>query len=629
MSKVFGIVGGGERNRGEPGVRASVAQMKHSGALVEGATVDVPGLKLATLAYRGQKHTGFASDPAGTAHLYIHGEIYEKGIYHTEDSTAAVRALLEEYLVRGIPALQDLHGLYTAIVYRPAEKTIQFVTDRFVLKKIYWYVDPRDRAFIFSSEIWPLLPYLADRNPDPEGIADLLTLGYLTGTRTLLRGVTILDPGEVTTVRDGEVECSRYWDWTYAHDEVTSISDSADQLHEALRGSVDLATRSGNRMIINLSGGKDSRLLCCHARALGRNFTSLNYGHPGCDDVRFAVRAARALDIPLTQHPFPDDFIWRNLDRSTRLYNGSTPIEQGFHLIETEDKDDAGDVPVLVNGHMGCVISGLHLTNFNHAAGVFLGLPAPRRWPRLDIVDAPMRDDVARHLLTMFCRRFQPTQLPGLVTDPDVLAAAPRVVERQWEPARGRDFDLVQWFMQYVDCTQRQDRWTTSVLELLSNTCIVRCPYASPGVYDVTDRWSTRTMLNQRAYKVMFHRYFPKLASIPTPDGRAATSDTLEIVYALRGAAERKVAAATRRWGLDRRPWAPTYIDYNAQIVSRYDDYRGFLEANRAGLSRWFDEKVVFNYLEGIRSRPDPERRTEQRFFSLLALVLAQRDLFG
>src|SRR5262249_10965079 len=134
--------------------------------------------------------------------------------------------------------------------------------------------------------------------PDFDAIRKAVTFGgFRLGARTNVRGVTMVPPASVVTLSVRGINSRRYWSWS-----------ALPQAGEADRGGLLAETRGAWRHAVarrregtampglTLSGGLGSRAILAESTRQAGPMSALTYGVPESDDVKFASRAARAVD---------------------------------------------------------------------------------------------------------------------------------------------------------------------------------------------------------------------------------------------------------------------------------------------------------------------------------------------
>ena len=327
------------------------------------------GLAIAAI-HAGQGDDDPARDqPAVSANrrfwLWMAGEAYDGGSLCRVPSAAISRTrpfrqtLLEAVLVHGLDAIASLDGRYQIVLFDAVERVVTVAVDRFGGLPIFWAHSTEGTAFAGGVRGVLMAPG-TDARPDPEAIQEAVTFGgFRLGGRTNVRGVkrlrggAILEIAECVTVRD-------YWNWPGAPpDHDRPLDELIDEAHRLWQQSIAVRLSDARRPGQTLSGGLDSRAILAEAAGAATSWTALTYGVEGCDDARYAERAAAAAGATWTFHPLyhgsePD---W--LERRTAFIQETDGLVQLSDLLHCESLHlQPGLFDVHLSGYIGDVVCG-------------------------------------------------------------------------------------------------------------------------------------------------------------------------------------------------------------------------------------------------------------------------------
>lgn len=223
-----------------------------------------------------------------------------------------------------------------------------------------------------DTRCW-MTPANADQFDEQQ--ADIFTLaGYCVGSKTLLRNVTRLLPGEVVRIskRSGEIERHRYYRFAPTFSGTGSDQDWLERLGTALDAATErmLAQADGRRIWIPLSAGYDSRLVLAKLLEHGcKTVQTFSYGTPGNMEARVAQSLAESVGVPWRFVP-PDteadarDY-WSGDAAQYAFFAGgtrTTPVLNEFFAFRSllgSGELDQGDL--ITNGQTGDFVSGGHI----------------------------------------------------------------------------------------------------------------------------------------------------------------------------------------------------------------------------------------------------------------------------
>jgi len=251
----------------------------------------------------------------GAAILVFNGEIYnfqelraelvDKGFSFNSHSDTEV--LLNLYLEQGEAMLQRLNGIFAFALWDTRRHSLFVARDALGVKPLYYFA--KDGRFAFASEIKALLCLVPEaRELNEAALHRYMSFLWCPGDGTPLRAVRKLMPGEAMMVRAGQVE--RHWVWRqlpiFQHtnspvNEAVAVEETVAHLRQAVRRQMVSDVPVG----AFLSGGLDSSAIVALAKEKNpdiRCFTVKTIGgqdEGGVDDLPFARKVARHLDVPL------------------------------------------------------------------------------------------------------------------------------------------------------------------------------------------------------------------------------------------------------------------------------------------------------------------------------------------
>lgn len=289
-----------------------------------------------------------------TITLVCNGEIYnfvelrrelrQRGhVFATGSDCETIVHLYEEL---GVQCFERLRGMFAVALWDAERGRLVLARDRFGIKPLY--LAERDDDVLFSSEIAPLLQAGVPAVPDPVAVADVLSLGYVPGTRTGLRDIRALAPGHVLVVEGGTTVERPY----------VEVRPEAAPLEETLAEAVRIHLRSDVPLGVLLSGGLDSSLIA--ALAVGEieslHTYTVSFGDDDFDEAEPARAIARALGTDHHEIPVHPD-VARDLPEIVRRLEepiGDSSAIPLYYVCEAA----ARDVKVALAGEGGDEVFG-------------------------------------------------------------------------------------------------------------------------------------------------------------------------------------------------------------------------------------------------------------------------------
>src|SRR3989454_9009692 len=246
--------------------------------------------------------TGYqpVSNEAGDVVAVFNGEAYnfrslrDQLCGHEVRGTGDTPILPHLYEESGPPFVERLHGMFAVALWDAGRERLVLARDRLGKKPVLWTRLP-DGTLAFASELKALLrlPQVS-REIDLETVDEYLSLQYVPGDRTALRGIHKLAPGHVLVAEGGTERIEPYW----KPESPVEPSANENEWLERVRVTVGEAVRK--RLVADvplgalLSGGIDSSIVVAlMAQASSQPVRTFTVGFP---DVRYDERAyARAI----------------------------------------------------------------------------------------------------------------------------------------------------------------------------------------------------------------------------------------------------------------------------------------------------------------------------------------------
>ena len=168
-----------------------------------------------------------------------------------------VSIVLAAYQRWGTDFLSRVIGDFALSLWDPFEKILLLARDPFGVRPLYYFHN--NDEFIWSSMLTSLLALPAiEADVDDEYVAGCLAL-YPELASTPYKYITAVEPGQVVTVREGQIQMRRFWrpaendEIRYAKDE-----DYEEHFRQLFREAVSCRLRSDRPIWSELSGGLDS-----------------------------------------------------------------------------------------------------------------------------------------------------------------------------------------------------------------------------------------------------------------------------------------------------------------------------------------------------------------------------------
>jgi asparagine synthase (glutamine-hydrolysing) len=248
-------------------------------------------------------------------YVELRSELQAKGYgFRTQSDT---EVLLHGYRAWGEDLPSRLKGMFAFAIADRRERSLLLARDRFGEKPLFYLHTSRYIGFASEPTSLAALPDL-QRTMDIEALAGFLSLNYVPGVRSLLKGVMRLESGTWMRVGPTGTRWGRYWSppAIAAHPHALSLAQAQDGLAERLDEAIRMCLRSDVPVGILLSGGIDSSLIAEAAVRQGNLSTAyfLDFGEPGFSEYAAARTVAHRLGLPLMRVALTPDALPDFLD---------------------------------------------------------------------------------------------------------------------------------------------------------------------------------------------------------------------------------------------------------------------------------------------------------------------------
>ena len=267
-----------------------------SGIYCEGA-VGLAHRRLSIIDLSPAGHQPMANED-GTVWIVFNGEIYNfqtlrsrlAGGGHRFRSHTDTEVLLHLYEEQGVGCLELLRGMFAFAIWDAPRRLLFLARDRLGKKPLCYQQDAE--AFRFASEAKAILQDSAvEARPDPAGISQYLTYGYVPSPGSAFQGMRKLPPAHYLLCRDGTVEVVRYWRLRRGQKLERPDGEWCQEIVTRLEEAVRLRLISDVPLGAFLSGGIDSSAVVAmmsHASSKPVKTFSIGFEEPEYDELHYA-----------------------------------------------------------------------------------------------------------------------------------------------------------------------------------------------------------------------------------------------------------------------------------------------------------------------------------------------------
>lgn len=244
--------------------------IRHRGPDGEGVWCDGPiGLghqRLAIIDISSAGHQPMQT-PDSRFVITYNGEVYNfrelrvelESLGHQFHSATDTEVVLHSFAEWGLDSLTRFNGMFAFAVWDKQLKQLHLARDRYGIKPVYYA--HLNNSLVFGSEIKAILQHPeVSANLDESGLFEYFSFQNILTNRTLLKNISILEPGTVITFsNNGTAISHQYWDFQFESDSgALSEQDCIDGLDFYFSQAVNRQLVSDVEIGSYLSGGMDS-----------------------------------------------------------------------------------------------------------------------------------------------------------------------------------------------------------------------------------------------------------------------------------------------------------------------------------------------------------------------------------
>lgn len=210
-----------------------------------------------------------------------------------------IDALLARYLLIGATAFaKELDGTFAMAIGNTSTGTVIIIVDPRGSMHTYSRIDSSGIAICTSSMALSNTGQL-----DPEGTYEFIATGIIYEDRSLWAGIKKLPPASITTISNGKIDTTFYWNFIDAFTETLPLHAAAESIAFNLSKTLKIINASFKPVVADLTGGYDSRLLLLGMLESNIPFDNTVVGGNLYPDVIVARQIADKLGLNLCVMP--------------------------------------------------------------------------------------------------------------------------------------------------------------------------------------------------------------------------------------------------------------------------------------------------------------------------------------
>ena len=225
----------------------------------------------------------------------------------------------------------EFRGSFSGGIYYKKRGKWIFFTDQLSSHSLYYYME--NGVFVVASQLNYITDFLKENSikieEDLHGLNCLLDWGYLIDDATAVKNVKRLYPGEYIEINEGYIDVKSYYIANYAYKEKRLdeyIEDLDSAFSNAIKRIVEKSLHNGYKIVLDISGGLDSRLIAYRAVEMFgvKDFLGFHFSQNESVEQKVALEVVKKLKIKALYYMMDTDDFLNNIRETMFLNNGSS-----------------------------------------------------------------------------------------------------------------------------------------------------------------------------------------------------------------------------------------------------------------------------------------------------------------
>lgn len=261
------------------------------------------------------------------------------GSWFLKDGAAsgAEEHLLQRYLGTGASQLgRELEGFFTIVVGDGRSRETFVITD--MIGSCHSFLRVTDQGVALSGSSL-LLAGLGDFTLDQVGCQEFLRLGIIYQDRSCFQEVKKLAPASVYRIAHGELlEQQTYWRIAEIVPGCIARREIAATLWSALLNTAKTISKHYDRLVCDLTGGYDSRILASAFLGAGAHFSTTVSGALDSADVRVSSELAQLVGLEHETQGPGQRISYEQLNQAVTLTDGAYDAVEYARIMSIHQK---------------------------------------------------------------------------------------------------------------------------------------------------------------------------------------------------------------------------------------------------------------------------------------------------
>lgn len=240
--------------------------------------------------------------------------------------------------------LEKINGTFNCFVIDKKSGELYTLNDKYGIKPLFYFQD--DDCIVYSPLVEALLHNSKKYEIDWSSWADFFVFTYILGDKTYFKEIRKVQPASLITYKEGSSKTIKYWDFkewekeSKVENELEIQKESEKVLKKVVEDVLVSVGDERDKIIVNLSGGYDSRLILAALVKYGglkpKTYTSEKYPIDN-DDIIKAKKIADFLNcdnhsVDLGEHLFRRFMRekYENISYSTKEHTWYMPLIKSY-----------------------------------------------------------------------------------------------------------------------------------------------------------------------------------------------------------------------------------------------------------------------------------------------------------
>lgn len=228
---------------------------------------------------------------------WVRGNGFIDGEFYSTESLLAEFESIESF-EEFETTVENTNGFF-AIIHELDDRTVLAVDQ---IRSIPLYYGHSEDGFVVGSDSHLIAKRAESADIRPLNESEYILTGYVAGPDTLCEDVSQMQAGEIVSLPNdepGSINRHRYYQYRHSNTHERSVEALLDELDTVTKAAFSrlIEYADGRPIVINMSGGYDSRLLASMLTRLGYdNLIAFTYEYSG-DEKEYCKEIAKTLNI--------------------------------------------------------------------------------------------------------------------------------------------------------------------------------------------------------------------------------------------------------------------------------------------------------------------------------------------